>query len=78
MSMITVRVDKRTKKRMSERRDVNWSHVVRKAIASKMGSQEGRDLGVAVLLNERNVITPDEGYDSTRAIREWRQSVHRS
>ncbi len=32
-----------------------------------------RDLVLALLLNERNLILPDEGYDSTKVIREWRQ-----
>ena len=71
--MITVRVDKKMKKRMAERRDVNWSDVVREAILQKIESQQERNLGMAVLLNERNVITPDKGFDSTRVIREWRQ-----
>lgn len=75
MSIITIRVDKKMKKRMSERKDVNWSDVVRRAIAQKIDGQDDRNLAMAVLLNERNVITPDSGYDSTKAIGEWRKGV---
>jgi hypothetical protein len=75
MSIVTVRVDKKMKRRMSEKRDVNWSDVVRKAIAKKIDGEDERNLAVAVLLNEKNVMTPDSGYDSTKAIREWRKSI---
>jgi len=75
MSVITVRIDKKTKKRMSQKRDVNWSEVVRTAIAQKIDGEEERNLGMAVLLNERSTTTPDAGYDSTEAIREWRKSI---
>ncbi len=75
MSMITVRIDKKMKKRMGEKRDVNWSDVVRRAIAQKIDGDEERNLAIAVLLNERNVTTPDEGYESTKAIREWRKNI---
>ena len=73
MSIVTVRVDKKMKKRMGERRDVNWSDVIRKAIARKIDDEHDRNLAMAVLLNERNVITPDSGYDSTKEIAEWRK-----
>ena len=69
---MTVRIDKETKKRMAERKGVNWSEVVRRAIASELDS-EGTNRALAVLLNQENAVTPDEGYSSTRTIREWRQ-----
>jgi len=75
MSIITVRVDKRMKKRMSEKRDANWSDVMRRAIAQKIDGEDERNLSMAVLLNERSVATPETGYDSTKAIREWRNSI---
>jgi len=69
---VTVRIDKETKKRMADRKGVNWSEVVRRAIASELDS-EGTNRALAVLLNQENVVAPDEGYSSTRTIREWRQ-----
>jgi len=60
---------------MDKRRHVNWSEVVRQAIAEALEQEEGRNLAKAVLLNERSTIVPDEGYSSTRTIREGRDRI---
>lgn len=75
MAIITVRVDDELKRRMERVKHVNWSEVVRQAIIRTLGHEEGQNLAKAVLLNERNVIVPDEGYSSVEIIREWREKV---
>jgi Arc/MetJ-type ribon-helix-helix transcriptional regulator len=75
MTTISIRIDEDTKKRMEKMKDVNWSEVVRQAILKMLGQEEGRNLAKAVLLNERNVIIPDESYSSVEVIREWRNRV---
>lgn len=74
--MITVRVDKEMKRRMEKMKETNWSEVIRAAILQKIEAEGEKNMAMAVLLNERNVITPDEGFDSAKAIREWRQKAH--
>ncbi|MEM3788761.1 MAG: hypothetical protein QXN95_02715 [Candidatus Bathyarchaeia archaeon] len=73
MALITVRVDEELKKRMSRFKNVNWSEVVRKAILDVLKREEERNLAIALLLNEKNVIIPDEGYSSVEVIRRWRE-----
>lgn len=75
MNIVNVRVDRKTKRRMSEKKDVNWSEVVREAISRKIEEEGERNLALAVLLNQKVKIRPDKGYDSTKAIREWRKSI---
>ncbi|MFQ6075297.1 MAG: hypothetical protein ACE5Z5_04060 [Candidatus Bathyarchaeia archaeon] len=75
VAIITVRVDDELKRRMERVKHVNWSEVVRQAIIRTLGHEEGQNLAKAVLLNERNVIVPDEGYSSVEIIREWREKV---
>ncbi|MCX8188225.1 MAG: hypothetical protein N3F64_00770 [Nitrososphaeria archaeon] len=71
--MITVRVDDELKRRMSRFKNVNWSEVIRKAILDVLKREEERNLAIALLLNEKNVITPDEGFSSVEVIRKWRE-----
>lgn len=75
--MIRVRVDKEMKSRMEKMKDTNWAEVIRAAIRQKIESGGEKNMAMAVLLNERNVITPDEGFDSAKAIRELREKGHR-
>lgn len=75
MSMISIRVDSELKRRMEKKKDVNWSEVVRQALDRVLAGDEGQNLARAVLLNERNVVTPDEGYSSLRVIREGRGRI---
>ncbi|MEM3384530.1 MAG: hypothetical protein QXE78_03225 [Nitrososphaeria archaeon] len=73
MALITVRVDEELKKRMSRFKNINWSEIVRKAILDVLKREEERNLAIALLLNEKNVITPDEGFSSVEVIRKWRE-----
>lgn len=75
MAVITVRVNDKLKKKMEQSRHVNWSEIVRQAIINVLGQEENRNIAKAVLLNERSIIVPDEGYTSVKAIREWRGKV---
>ena len=76
MSMISIRVDAELKRRMAKMKDVNWSEVVRQALTRVLAEEEeGKNLARAVLLNERNVIVPDEGYNSLRIIKEGRGKI---
>ncbi|MEM2274988.1 MAG: hypothetical protein QW230_01870 [Thermofilum sp.] len=77
MPLVTVRVSEELKKRMSEARHINWSEVVRRAILDALEGGGERNLAKAVLLNERNVIVPDEGFDSVEVIRAWREKIQR-
>ncbi|MEM4141252.1 MAG: hypothetical protein QXG36_09120, partial [Nitrososphaeria archaeon] len=71
MALITVRVDEELKKRMSRFKNINWSEIIRKAISDVLKREEERNLAIALLLNEKNVITPDEGFSSVEVIRKW-------
>jgi len=75
MAIITVRLDDELKRRMEKISHINWSEVVRQAIIKVLTQEEGQNLAKAVLLNERNVIVPEEGYSSIATIREWREKV---
>jgi len=75
MGLITVRIDDETKRRMERLKHINWSEVVREAITRVLRQEEERNLARALLLNERNVITPDEGYSSVEVIRKWRERI---
>ena len=68
-------MDDELKKKMERFRHINWSEVVRQAIIRVLGQEENRNIAKAVLLNERSIIIPDEGYKSVEAIREWRSRV---
>jgi len=51
MTVITVRVDEETKRRMDSI-DVNWSEVIRHAIRRRIEEEKRKNLAKAVLINE--------------------------
>jgi len=61
------------KRRMERLRHVNWSEVLRQAIVRVLEEEEGRNLALAVLLNERIRKKAPEGWDSTEFLRRWRE-----
>jgi hypothetical protein len=73
MSVVTVRVDGETKKKMSQMRHVNWSSVLREAIEKKLAQESNRDLANAVLTTDklRKKAPPD--WNSVEVIRFWRE-----
>jgi len=60
---------------MEKYKHINWSEVVRQAILKTLEKEEERNLAKAVLLNEKNVIVPEEGYSSVEIIRKWRETI---
>jgi hypothetical protein len=73
MSIVTVRVDEETKKKMNELGHVNWSGVLREAIQRKLEQEKDRDLAKAVILNEKVKRAAPAGWDSAKTIRYWRE-----
>jgi len=73
MGIVTVRVDEETKKKMDELGHINWSGVLREAIQRKLEQEKDRDMAKAVILNERVKRKAPAGWDSTKAIRFWRE-----
>ncbi|MEM0024843.1 MAG: type II toxin-antitoxin system ParD family antitoxin [Thermofilaceae archaeon] len=72
MAVVSVRVSDELKRRMEKLRHVNWSEVLRQAIVRILEEEEGRNLALAVLLNERIRKKAPEGWDSTEFLRRWR------
>ncbi|MEM0309099.1 MAG: type II toxin-antitoxin system ParD family antitoxin [Thermofilaceae archaeon] len=73
MAVVSVRVSDELKRRMERLRHVNWSEVLRQAIVRVLEEEEGRNLALAVLLNERIRKKAPEGWDSTEFLRRWRE-----
>lgn len=75
MVMISVRIDDDLKRRMAKLKHINWSEVIRQSILDVLSSEDARNLAKAVLLNERNLVKPDEGFRAVDVIRGWREAV---
>ena len=75
MSTISFRISKELKEKMKSIDHINWSDILRKAIEQAIENEAKKNLALAVLLNERFVLTPDEGWKSTEEIRRWREIV---
>ncbi len=73
MAIVTVRVDEETKRRMAELGQINWSQVLRESIRRKLTEEEGRNLARAVLITSQLQRPAPKGWDSTKAIRYWRE-----
>lgn len=73
MSIVTVRVDNETKKKMSQIRNVNWSSVLRDAIDKKIKEESNRDLARAVLLTDKVRKKAPSTWNSVETIRYWRE-----
>jgi len=52
MTIITIRIDERTKK-MMEKIKISWSEFIRNAIRNKIDEEERKNLARAVLINEK-------------------------
>ncbi len=75
MSTISFRISKELKEKMKSIDHINWSEVLRKTIEQVIENEEKKNLAVALLLNERFVLTPDKGWKSTEEIRRWREII---
>jgi Arc/MetJ-type ribon-helix-helix transcriptional regulator len=73
--MISVRIDDDLKRKMGKFKHINWSEVIRQAINDVLSGEEARNLAKAVLLNERNLVKPDDGFRAVDVIRGWREAV---
>jgi hypothetical protein len=80
VEVVTVKVDRATKRRMAKLREVNWSEVIREAIRRRLDLEEGlrapfdqrRAMIAAKRMDEfRKRIGPVD-FDSTKEIRKWR------
>lgn len=71
MAVITVRIDDETKKRM-ERLRINWSEYIRSSIKAKLNEEEGRNLALAVLINEKLRKKANSGPTAEEIIRKFR------
>ena len=79
MAVISFRIDDSLKRKMEKYRHINWSEVVRRAIAEVISEEEMkrrekdvRKLKRAVIRSER-LSRRIEGWDSTEEIRRWRE-----
>ena len=73
MSVISFRISQELKEKMKHMAHINWSEMLRRAIEQVIENEEKKNLALAVLFNERFIITPDEEWNSTREIRRWRE-----
>ncbi len=63
----------RSLKKEMEKRDVNWSSILRKAIRKELEQGDGADRVEAVILNEKMRRKAPEGWESSEVIRSWRE-----
>ncbi|MHA1385375.1 MAG: hypothetical protein ACTSR3_16605 [Candidatus Helarchaeota archaeon] len=75
MSIMNFRISKELREKIRAMTHINWSEELRKAIEQIIEKEEKKNQALAVLLNEQNVITPDEGWKSLDEIRKWRQTI---
>ncbi len=78
MSVISLRIDEKTKKKMGQLKHINWSHVIREGILRRIEEEEKRKIDRPLLLeavkeNDR-LKRKVPGYDSTLEIRKWREA----
>ncbi len=71
--MLSVRIGEDLKEKMPKYKHVNWSEVIRRSIRKELKNLERRDLARALLLNEKYLVKPDEGFSSVKEIRKWRE-----
>lgn len=75
MEVVSFRIPKKLKERMKKLKHINWSKAIREKIEEIINKEEKRNLAVALLLNEKAIITPDKGWSSTDEIRKWRETI---
>jgi len=80
MSVISVRLDEETRRKMKSLSHLNWSEVIRQAITHKIKEEESKKRTLdPKTLREAAEITdkirrPSPGWSSTEEIRKWRES----
>lgn len=73
MTVVSVRVDDETKKKMDELRHVNWSGYIRQSIVLKIREEEVRK---ACEVMDSLAAKTSGKWSGTEEIRKWRDSLH--
>ncbi|QEE16156.1 hypothetical protein DSAG12_01985 [Promethearchaeum syntrophicum] len=76
MSSISVRINSKLKKLMESHKHINWSEIIRQAIAKKLQNEQKKNIARAVLINEKIRKKAPDNYDSTEIIRKFRDERH--
>lgn len=78
MPVISLRIDEKTKKKMSTLKHINWSQIIREEIIHRIKYEEERKIDRTLLLTaieETNRLRRKvPGYNSTLEIRKWRET----
>ena len=74
MVRTTITIPASLKEKMAET-NANWSEVVREMISQKLEAESQPDLAEAVILNERVKRPAPKGWNSLRAIKQWRRKT---
>ena len=80
MSVVSVRLDEETRRKMKLLSHLNWSEVIRQAIVQKITEEENKKRRLdPKTLKEAAEITdkirkPSPSWSSTEEIRKWRES----
>lgn len=80
MEGVSFKVDAKTKRRMAQLRDINWSEVLRKAIRERLEIEERlrtpidrrRAIEAARRMDTFRAHVGRSDFDSTKEIRKWR------
>jgi Arc/MetJ-type ribon-helix-helix transcriptional regulator len=79
MSIISVRIDEETRRKMKKLTHLNWSEVIRQAILQKIKEEESKKRTLdPKMLKEAAEITdrvrrPSPSWSSVEEIRKWRE-----
>ena len=79
MDVLSVRVNRELREKMRLLSYINWSEVIREAVAQKILEEESkkRRLDTDMLLEAMEITDrirrPSPGWDSTEEIRKWRE-----
>lgn len=81
MEVFSIKVEKRVKEKMKKMAHVNWSEVIRRAIAGKIAEEEearARNIDVQLLLEAASLTDKIhrtvKGWNSVDEIRRWREA----
>jgi predicted transcriptional regulator len=81
MEVVSLKVDKRVKEKMRKLAHVNWSEVIRRAIAAKIEDEEARlrvvdtdSLKEAASMTDNMRKGYSKDWSSTEEIRRWREA----
>ncbi|MHA1401585.1 MAG: hypothetical protein ACTSQE_14640 [Candidatus Heimdallarchaeaceae archaeon] len=74
MTTISIRVPDDIKKKMKDMKHINWSQALRETILHIIEQEENKNIAKALLTNERIRKDAPSDWDSTKIIRNWRDS----